>query len=370
MIVTKTQRDHSQSNGHRKKIRKTGFDDAAIAGSKDQHLHLSQSQQQSVPDALTEQEGASLTKALNFSSFAPSSNPLPRYTKPTRPFKGNTQTLPPLPQIPSDELASMCFTHQGFHHGSIISNLHRTYERLEFLGDAYIEVIATRLVYTKFPDLTAGRLSQRRELCVKNETLAQYATLYGFPQRAKLPPNFNREDRKIWTKTLGDIFEAYVAAVILSDPENGFQSAEAWLTTLWEYELSKEQRGSKVEAQNVKIDSKNELIKVTGGRNVKIDYKEVKAPESIRDQGKMIYHFGAFLTGWHWANEYLASGSGLSKQEAGQMAAANAMQNPLVQQDVIRVKKEYDALVAAAREKGEEAPPFKSLPGKSDRVKR
>lgn len=143
--------------------------------------------------------------------------------------------LPRLPPILSSALETAAFTHASLSNANTIS-----YERLEFLGDAYIELIATRLIYPAFPTLTAGRMSQKRELLVKNETLAEYALAYGFDKRAKLPRDFwglGPGRGKLWTKTMGDIFEAYVAAVVLDDPKGGFETVETWLQALWRDKL-------------------------------------------------------------------------------------------------------------------------------------
>ena len=294
-------------------------------------------------------------RALNFT-------PVTKYIKSTRPYTGHPSTLPPLPPILSSSLASLPFTHQGATNGPTATKVHSSYERLEFLGDAYIEVIATRFLYTFFPNLPAGKLSQRRELCVKNQTLAEYATAYGFPERAQLPKSINKEGKHAWRKTMGDIFEAYVAAVILADPENGFQTAEAWLTTLWEYEVTKLQQTSIVESQNACMTAKTELARAIGGRNVIIDYRDEGPPEHVKSQGKIIFHIAIYLMGWNWENKYMGRGSGLNKQEAGAMAAADALRNPLLQ-EVWSVKKKYDAMVAEARERGEVPPPFKKTNG-------
>ena len=341
------------------------MDGVPVAPNSEQLSELSNIQSEPSFGTLDDQEEAGLSRALNFapttspssSSRKKRSDQVPKYTKPINPYTGHISTLPPLPPILSDALAPIPFVHQGSQPGSKTSKLHSTYDRLEFLGDAYIEVIATRLVYSRFPNLPAGRLSQRREFCVKNETLAEYAMAYGFPERAKVPITINNGERKLWTKTMGDIFEAYVAAVILADPENGFQTVETWLTALWEYELSREQRSSKVETQVSKPDAKNDLAKAIGGRNVTIEYKDEGDPERIRDQGKIIFRVGVYLNGWYWEDQRLGSGSGLSKQEAGAMAAAEALQNPLLHK-VKNVKKEYDSLVVASRAKGEEPPLF------------
>lgn len=362
---------------HLKTSKKRGYDHGSqTAGNgvkthKKQRVDPSKDSRRQSANGVSARQEATLSKALNFTPFTPPLSALPpseskqraKHTKPNRRYTGHPSTLPYLPPILSEDLAPIPFTHQGFLHGSTASKLHANYERLEFLGDAYIEVIATRYVYTSFPNLPAGRLSQLREQCVKNETLAEYATAYGFPERAQLPLNIKKEGKKLWIKTMGDIFEAYVAAVILSSPESGFQTAEAWLTTLWEYELSKEQRTSKVDTQIHKSNAKNDLAKAIGGRGVKFEYKDQGEPETIKKLGKIIFHVGVYLTGWGWKDQRLGGGSALSKQEAGAEAAADALGNPLMN-EVTRVKKGYDALVAAARERGEEAPPFRTEDGR------
>ncbi|EMF12335.1 Ribonuclease_3-domain-containing protein, partial [Sphaerulina musiva SO2202] len=120
-----------------------------------------------------------------------------------------------------------------------------TYERLEFLGDAYIELFASRLIYESYSHLPAGRMSQVRELLVKNETLAELSRRYGFDQNIAVGAEIGellRDSRgrgnKGYNKIVGDVFEAYVAAVVLSDFEGrGFEKAEGWCRDLWEAKL-------------------------------------------------------------------------------------------------------------------------------------
>ena len=89
-----------------------------------------------------------------------------------------TDSLPELPPIPSD-IAKVVFTHPEALHGPNLGKIDASYDRLEFLGDAYIELMASRLVLKRFPHMPAGRLSQQREMLVKNDTLAEYAEHYG-----------------------------------------------------------------------------------------------------------------------------------------------------------------------------------------------
>ncbi len=248
----------------------------------------------------------------------------------------------------SESLTLVPFTHPGYLNGSTSSKLHTTYDRLELLGDAYIEVIATRLVFTLFPNLPAGRLSQYRELCVKNETLSEYAHAYGFDKRARVPVHITRAEKKLWIKTMGDVFEAYVAAIIMSDPDTGFQTAEAWLTALWQNKLSPLQSKPAFETQTADPNAKNDLGKKLYSQGIKLDYVEESPPTEIREQGKLVFHIGVYLTGWGWQRQHLGSGSGLSKSVAGAMAAAEASKNPLTEK-IATVKKAFDTNLAAER---------------------
>ena len=268
--------------------------------------------------------------------------PLSQAVCDVNPYTGHPSTLPPLPKIKDKSLTSIPFTHPGSLHGHASTKIDVSYDRFELLGDAYIELIATRLVFSRFPKLPAGRLSQQRELLVKNETLAKYALAYGFDEKGQLPGSMKRggkEDKKKWTKTMGDMFEAYVAAIILSDAECGYQIAEAWLRALWENELT---RQSTTETQTADPNAKVLLANKVMGKDIKLNYRDEGSPQEVRKEGKLIFTIGAYLTGWGWENIKLGTGKGLSKQEAGAKAAADALENPLTAQ-VASVKRAFDA---------------------------
>lgn len=259
--------------------------------------------------------------------------------------------LPPLPPILDPSLAARPFLHQGKNvAGDQAKSVNANYERLEFVGDAYIELFATRLIYAQFPQLPAGRLSQLRESLVKNETLMEFSLAYKFDDRAQIPLSHinhidGQKDRaKLWTKTLGDIFEAYVAAVILSDPMNGVATAEKWLAHLWAPKVRGEAY-SPPENPNAKQDLAAKVM----GKGIKLDYRDIGRPEAIKKEGKVWFSIGAFLTGWGWEDQHLGSGKGLSKGEAGARAAMRALQNP-VTAHIAAAKREFDAKTRAQQE--------------------
>ncbi|KAJ5404061.1 hypothetical protein N7509_003932 [Penicillium cosmopolitanum] len=225
---------------------------------------------------------------------------------------------PDLPPILDDRLEKAVFTHPACANDS-----NANYDRLELLGDAYIELIATKLIWKTFPGLASGRISQIRELLVKNETLSAFADSYGFSRRAVVPQDYDTQLKR-WVKIRGDIFEAYVAAIILSDPVGGYEVAEQWLTSLWLPKLVN------LGPQNSKLNSKDELSTKVMGNGTKLKYIEEKPSIHPKGTGSQTYFIGVYFTGWGWENQHLGSGQGLKKNAAGDEAARNALANPLV----------------------------------------
>lgn len=312
--------------------------------------------------------------------------------------------LPQLPLIPDKSLEEAVFTHQSYLPGHNQEKLHKSYDRLEFLGDAYIEVIASQLVYSMYPHMPAGRLSQQRENLVKNESLAAHSIAYGFDKRVRIrldvadatswkskdrpedtkaqksirstnasskneiqqnqtekgrPPSSSNAvtpisrdqknaSKKQRTKILGDIFEAYVAAIVLSSPENGYHIAEEWLNKLWIPKLEA-QSAAETRAPPPPT-AKGELAKRIMGKGIKVEYNETAPPdESESNAGKTWYTMGVFLTGWGWSQTRLGEGRALNKSQAGINAATQALQNPLTE-EVSSVKRDFDSAVTRDRE--------------------
>ncbi|KAE8147958.1 ribonuclease III domain-containing protein [Aspergillus avenaceus] len=235
------------------------------------------------------------------------------------------KAMPVPPPIPDDALRKAVFTHPG-----VCNNVETTYDRLEVLGDAYIELIATKLIWEKFSNIPSGRISQIRELLVKNETLAEYATKYGFHDRAAVPQDYPKQPKR-WTKTKGDIFEAYVAAVIISNPTDGYKMVEDWLTRLWLPKLSG------IGNENSALNAKEILARKIMGKGIKLNYIDERQPIQ-RVGGTQIFFIGVYLTGWGWDNKHLGSGQGPNKVIAGNEAAKKALLKKELIEEIIQVK--------------------------------
>jgi ribonuclease-3 len=248
-------------------------------------------------------------------------------------------TLPPLPSIAEPHYAEAVFTHRSLTYQAKAKGLNvgDNYERLEFLGDAYIEVIASRILYSRFPQLDVPQQSQLRESLVKNETLGRFAEAYCFGDRLKHGGHMDKG--KAWDKICADLFEAYIAAIVLSSPE-GFSIAERWLTDLWAPQLL-EFKERMIENPKARED----LQRLVVGKGIKLNYKEERAMQTVN--GIQNYHIGVYLTGWGFEDEWLGSGQGQNKAQASVEAA----------QDAIGRSEEVGVIPVANKKKLEMYPP-------------
>jgi len=113
-----------------------------------------------------------------------------------------------------EELLLEAFTHSSYandHRDKNVKNL----ERLEFLGDAVIELSVSRYLYLQYPDLPEGNLTRMRAALVRAESLAELtkeADLARFIRLGKGEEQMNGRNR---TSLLCDVFEAFVGALYL-----------------------------------------------------------------------------------------------------------------------------------------------------------
>ncbi|KAL2832240.1 ribonuclease III domain-containing protein [Aspergillus pseudoustus] len=230
-------------------------------------------------------------------------------------------SLPPLPLIIDTKLEKTVFTLPA-----MSSDPTATYDRLEILGDAYIELIATKLIWRKLPEIPSGRISQIRETLVKNETLADYTTRYGLDSRVSFPQDYLKQPKRL-TKTKGDLFEAYVAAVVLSQP-NGYSVVEDWLSQLWIPKLEA------LEEPASHMHAKQALARrVMRRKGLRLNYIDEKPPIQ-HEGGTQTFFIGVYLSGLCWDNRHLGSGQGLNKAVAGNKAAQQALRDERLMNEI------------------------------------
>jgi ribonuclease-3 len=107
----------------------------------------------------------------------------------------------------------------------------QTNQRLEFLGDAVLQLVLTRELYEKFPDVDEGPLTKARAKLVNRRTLAEHGRRLGLGQHMLLSRGEELHGGRERGSALADAFEALVGAVFL---DGGFELAREMLLRLFE----------------------------------------------------------------------------------------------------------------------------------------
>ncbi len=86
------------------------------------------------------------------------------------------------------ELIETALTHPSYAAENGL-NYEQTYERLEFLGDAVVKVIASDYLYKRFPNYKEGELSNLRSFIVSDENLAKISRSLGLHEKVRVAKN-------------------------------------------------------------------------------------------------------------------------------------------------------------------------------------
>ena len=201
---------------------------------------------------------------------------------------------------------------QAFTHSSYV-NEHRYLqlsdnERLEFLGDAVLELAVSKFLYRKYPQVPEGKLTKLRAAIVCEESLAKFAKECRFDQSIRLGKGEEHSGGRNRPALLCDLFEAFLGALYL---DQGFEAVETFLEKVV---FPKILAG----AFSHEMDHKTRLQEVLQrSGDVLIDYRLIK------EEGPA--HERQFWTQVYFNGEKIGEGQGKSKKLAEQAAAANAL---------------------------------------------
>jgi ribonuclease III len=106
----------------------------------------------------------------------------------------------------------------------------QTNQRLEFLGDAVLQLVLTRELYEKFPALGEGPLTKARAKLVNRRTLAERARQLGLGKNLILSRGEEMHEGRDRPSTLADTFEALMGAILL---DGGFEVAREFILRLF-----------------------------------------------------------------------------------------------------------------------------------------
>ena len=182
-------------------------------------------------------------------------------------------------------------------------------ERLEFLGDAVLELASSTYLYVRFPDCTEGELTKMRASLVQSETLARLARQLDLGSYLRLGRGELLGGGADRQNNLENAFEAVIGAVYL---DRGWETAQDYVAR----QLASE--ATLVRRSHVSHDYKTALQEqIQQKRHASIAY------ELIGETGPD--HDKRFTTRVVIAGQAMGEGTGRSKKEAEQQAAAAAL---------------------------------------------
>lgn len=175
-------------------------------------------------------------------------------------------------------------------------------ERLEFLGDAVLELISSDFLYKKFPQIPEGELTKKRASLVCEPSLAYCAREFGLPEFLLLGKGENMTGGRNRDSIVSDATEALLGAIYL---DGGFSNAKKFVLNFILNDI---------EHKQLFYDSKTILQEM-----VQAKYKETLVYELIKEEGPD--HNKSFEVCVKIGDEEIGRGLGRTKKAAEQVAA-------------------------------------------------
>lgn len=129
-------------------------------------------------------------------------------------------------QFEDENLLKEAFTHSSYVN-EYLENEESDNERLEFLGDAVLEILISDYLYHEYPDHPEGVLSRARALLVQEKTLSRISKACGFNQFIRLGKGEEKNSGRKRESLLADLFEAFLGAVYL---DQGLPAVDRFLS--------------------------------------------------------------------------------------------------------------------------------------------
>ena len=201
------------------------------------------------------------------------------------------------------ELAVLALTHRSY---AAEQGLAVSYERLEFLGDAVLQLVVTRYLYDSYEDLAEGELAKVRAAVVNQKTLAGIGRRLGIGTAVLLGQGEEMSGGRDKDSILADVVEALLGAIYL---DGGYAPAAELVLRHWEPMIE-------------------ERATAPGRRDYKTRLQEILAKQGLQPRYEISEtgpdHAKVF-TAELWVDDSLVgTGRGSSKKRAEQAAAEAA----------------------------------------------
>ncbi|MFV0528573.1 MAG: ribonuclease III [Lachnospiraceae bacterium] len=202
------------------------------------------------------------------------------------------------------KLLEQALTHSSYANEKRLGKLYSN-ERLEFLGDAVLELTSSEFLYTAFPCLPEGELTKKRASLVCEPTLAQNARQFGLGEYLLLGHGEAKTGGRDRDSIVSDALEALIGAIYL---DGGINAAKCFIN---KFVLND------IENKQVFRDSKTLLQEILQEQELEFGYRLVREAGPDHDKNFTVEVFVG--------NKVLGTGTGHTKKAAEQTAAGEAV---------------------------------------------
>ena len=187
-------------------------------------------------------------------------------------------------------------------------------QRLEFLGDAVIQLIFTQELFNRFTDFREGLLTKLRIRLVSRKALASFADKLGLGVHLEMGKGEVASGGQARISNLADGFEALIGAIYI---DAGIEEASRVVLQLTQDEINS--IGNNPEEDNPKGELQ-EILQSASSHSPVYKVTDSDGPD----------HCKTFTSEVIWEKQVLGTGTGHSKKEAEIEAARNALSNPAI----------------------------------------
>ncbi|MDY0096995.1 MAG: ribonuclease III [Candidatus Dojkabacteria bacterium] len=206
------------------------------------------------------------------------------------------------------DLLLLALTHRSYVNEHKDTDSHN--ERLEFLGDAVLELITSDYLFSTYPERTEGDLTSFRAALVRTESLADTAQEIGVGEEMRLSKGEEDTGGRSKNYLLANALEAIIGAIYL---DSGYEVARDFVHT---HLLKKIDH---IVANRLDIDSKTKIQELTQSK-----YKVTPSYEVIEEEGPD--HDKRFTVVVKINGKEIGKGFGTSKQKAEEDAAKSGVE--------------------------------------------
>ena len=206
------------------------------------------------------------------------------------------------------DLLLLALTHRSYVNEHKDTDSHN--ERLEFLGDAVLELITSDYLFSTYPERTEGDLTSFRAALVRTESLADTAQEIGVGENIRLSKGEEDTGGRSKNYLLANALEAIIGAIYL---DSGYEVARDFVHT---HLLKKIDH---IVENRLDIDSKTKIQEVTQSK-----YKVTPSYEVIEEEGPD--HDKRFTVVVKINGKEIGKGFGTSKQKAEEDAAKSGIE--------------------------------------------